>query len=131
MYEVRRLRLLTASASLLKSKHIEKVSKIIEDWFIFLRIDFKKKQRRTWNLKEGLFRTVCICLLYGTPGAVKLLPLADGHVDVAGGGAVTDPHAHRAGQGDPEQSDEENLLMLFDWRSKDLELYKTYKTCAK
>ena len=47
--------------------------------------------------------------MIGSPLAVKLLPLADVHVDVAGGGAVTDPHADRAGQRHPEQTNKENL----------------------
>ena len=44
-----------------------------------------------------------------SPLAVKLLPLGDGHVDVARGGAVADPHAHCAGQRHTEQTNEENL----------------------
>ena len=49
------------------------------------------------------------------PLAVKFLPLGDGHVDVARGGAVADPHAHCASQRHSEQTDKENLGTLCYW----------------
>ena len=61
------------------------------------------------DIKKPLCLAICSFEIH-SPGTVIFFPLSNGHVDVAAGGAITDPHTDSAGQGHPQQTNEEYLI---------------------